>query len=290
MFTAVLIVKNEEQVLDKCLTSLKAYPLITEIVVVDTWSQDNTKEIAEKYTDNIYDFEWCDDFSKARNFAKSKSTNKWILSIDADEILESFFDEVPKDKADGYYVKLTNDTETTTNACRIFKNTLQWKDKIHEYIQPKNWLETDITIRFWRSPSHDLDPMRNLRILAKEYNDNPSNQRTLYYLARELFSIWRYEESLQAIKEYIAQPNDFYNKELIDAYFLQSLNYYKLNKLSESRTMLWQVICRNPFFKNAYKLLAIMEKTTIIKQKWLDLEKQADNKWVLLNINLDNLL
>jgi hypothetical protein len=54
--------------------------------------------------------------------------------------------------------------------------------------------------------------------------------------------------------------------------------------------MLWQVICRNPFFKNAYKLLAIMEKTTIIKQKWLDLEKQADNKWVLLNINLDNLL
>lgn len=290
MFTAVLIVKNEEQVLDNCLQSIKHYPLITEIVIVDTWSKDKTKDIAKKYTNKIYDFKWCDDFAKARNFAKSKATNKWMISIDADETLESFFDEIPREQADWYFVTLTNWIETTTSACRIFRKELNWQWKIHEYIKPKQWLESWITIKFWRSPSHDLDMFRNLRILAKVYQDNPKDQRNLYYLWRELYSLWQYNEALEALKEYSVLPIDFYNRELVDSYFLQSLCYYKLNKIAECKTMLWQVIIRNPFFKNAYELLAKIEKVNILKEKWLELEKQADNKWVLLNINLDKLL
>ena len=290
MFSAVLIVKNEEKCLDACLKSIKNYKLITEIIIVDTWSIDKTKEIAKKYTNKIYNFKWCDDFSKARNFAKSKASNKWILSIDADEILESFFDEVPKEKTDGYYVKLTNDTETATNACRIFKKELNWKWKIHEYIQPKNWLSTDVTIRFWRSPAHDLDPMRNLRILAQVYKENPTDQRNLYYLWRETYNIWQYEPAIQALKEYIALPNQFHNPELIDAYFLLSLCYYKLNKISECKSIISQVIVRNPFFKNAYYLLEITTKDRRMKEKWKQLKEQATDEWVLLKINLDNLL
>ena len=63
MFSAVLIIRNEESVLEKCLESIKHYPLITEIVIVDTWSIDRTKEIAKRYTHKIYDFKWCDDFA-----------------------------------------------------------------------------------------------------------------------------------------------------------------------------------------------------------------------------------
>jgi len=46
-----------------------------EIVVVDTGSSDRTKEIASAYTDFIYDLEWTDDFSYARNFSFSKAGN-----------------------------------------------------------------------------------------------------------------------------------------------------------------------------------------------------------------------
>jgi tetratricopeptide (TPR) repeat protein len=35
----------------------------------------------------LYDFPWTDDFSEARNFANSKATKDWILSVDADEII-----------------------------------------------------------------------------------------------------------------------------------------------------------------------------------------------------------
>lgn len=58
-----------------------------EIVVVDTGSTDKTIEIARKYTDKIYNFKWCDDFSKARNFAFSKGTCDYLMWLDADDFI-----------------------------------------------------------------------------------------------------------------------------------------------------------------------------------------------------------
>ena len=83
-----IIGKNEEKYLDDCLESLAAYDW--ELVFVDTGSTDKTRDIAPKYTDKVYDFEWIKDFSAARNFAASKATRDWILAIDCDEFLEPF--------------------------------------------------------------------------------------------------------------------------------------------------------------------------------------------------------
>ena len=80
-----MIVKNEEEVLDNCLSSIS--DVVDEIIIVDTGSNDNTKIIANKYTNNIYDFKWCDDFSKARNYSFSKATKDYILWLDADDYL-----------------------------------------------------------------------------------------------------------------------------------------------------------------------------------------------------------
>ena len=62
-----VIAKNEEKNIEKCLAPLVPYNF--EIILVDTGSTDRTKEIARKYTDQIYDFEWVNDFSAARNFS-----------------------------------------------------------------------------------------------------------------------------------------------------------------------------------------------------------------------------
>ena len=72
-----MIVKNEEEVLARCLES--ARPLVEEIVIVDTGSTDRTKEIAAQFTDRIFSFEWTDDFSAARNFSFSKAHGDYIL-------------------------------------------------------------------------------------------------------------------------------------------------------------------------------------------------------------------
>ena len=81
-----MIVKNEEKILDRCLSTV--VDLVDEVVIVDTGSTDATKEIAARYTDKIYDFRWIDDFSAARNFAFSKATMDYIYTADADEVLD----------------------------------------------------------------------------------------------------------------------------------------------------------------------------------------------------------
>ena len=84
--SACLIVKNEEQRLPQCLDSLRS--LADEIIVVDTGSSDRTIAIAKKYQARVFNFEWCDNFSQARNYAIAQAKGKWILIIDADEVLE----------------------------------------------------------------------------------------------------------------------------------------------------------------------------------------------------------
>ncbi|MCR5595196.1 MAG: glycosyltransferase [Lachnospiraceae bacterium] len=82
-----VIARNEDNHIEECLKRLR--PCKFEVIVVDTGSIDRTKELASAYTDHIYDFEWCSDFSAARNFSIEKATNDWILIIDCDEYLEN---------------------------------------------------------------------------------------------------------------------------------------------------------------------------------------------------------
>ncbi len=86
-----MIGKNEERFLEKTLKALSGFvsdmPKGSEIVFTDTGSSDHTKQIAARYTDRIFDFAWCDDFSAARNFSASKARNDLIFALDCDEEL-----------------------------------------------------------------------------------------------------------------------------------------------------------------------------------------------------------
>lgn len=81
-----LIARDEEKFLAKCLNSVK--DLVDEIiVVVDSRSKDKTGEIARQFTDKVFSFAWCDDFSAARNESLKHATKDWILILDADEVI-----------------------------------------------------------------------------------------------------------------------------------------------------------------------------------------------------------
>src|SRR5579885_2697624 len=87
-----IIVKNEP-LLENCLLSIKDY--VSEIVIVDTGSTDNTPEIAKKYADVFEVYTECnnpetgliEDFSQARNKSFELATQPWILWCDADDII-----------------------------------------------------------------------------------------------------------------------------------------------------------------------------------------------------------
>ncbi len=82
-----MIVKNEEATLAHSLDSIKS--IASQIIIVDTGSSDQTKEIAKTYTSDVYDFTWQDDFALARNESLRYATADWVLVLDADEIISS---------------------------------------------------------------------------------------------------------------------------------------------------------------------------------------------------------
>lgn len=109
--SAIVIVYNEEKNIRRCLESLS---WTDEIVVVDSYSQDRTKEIASSLTDKIFDVKW-EGFGKKKEFAREKTSYDWVLSVDADEVISDKLKEeikktIEKDEAsDGYYIpRLSN--------------------------------------------------------------------------------------------------------------------------------------------------------------------------------------
>jgi len=80
-----MIVKNEEASLPQVLETVQ--PIVDEMVILDTGSSDRTVDIAQKYGARVYHFQWCNDFSAARNHALQYVQGRWVLVLDADEVL-----------------------------------------------------------------------------------------------------------------------------------------------------------------------------------------------------------
>lgn len=275
-----MIVKNEEAMLARCLESVKE---ADEIVVVDTGSIDKTKEVAADLADKISDFEWCDDFAKARNYAKSLCTGDWILSIDADEVLEDdgiakikeFLSSYePKKGVVGIKMKSGN---TEYHVVRLFKNSenLFFKGMIHEAINEVAEDKINVTITFGSSPAHILDPERNLRILQKAYEEDPSNPRVTYYLGREFGYKQDWRKCISYLEKYITIAT--WLPEKADAYFMLAVCYWNIAQGELARMCCLKAMNINANFKAPILLMAHMsfEKNA---EQWRKMAETATNE------------
>lgn len=214
-----MIVKDEEKRLERCLKSVCF--LVDEIIIVDTGSKDKTKKIARKYTDKIYDFEWVDDFSKARNLAFSKATCEFIMWLDADDVVE----ESKKDLLD-FKKKLSKNTDVVMMKYniafddednptfsyyreRIVKNDGKffWIDPVHEFLSLHGNIEYSflcVSHRKENAPMND----RNLKIYEKMKKQKvPFTPRQKFYYSRELMYNDLFKKAVKSFEEYLEKYN-----------------------------------------------------------------------------------
>ncbi|MCH2379021.1 MAG: tetratricopeptide repeat protein, partial [Pedosphaera sp.] len=228
-----LIVKDEEQFLGDALQSVKA--IAQQIIVVDTGSTDRTVEIAEEHGAEVHHFEWCDDFSAARNVALEHARGNWVLVLDADEILPA--DEIEHLRADlaranhlGYRLPLVNiiktdqgEDETADGLCyvpRLFRNApgLHFVGRVHEQIyssvlvrqidwQMDSGIGTTCLHHFGYTPEVKIERdkvKRNLKLLEMAMDEQPAEPSMLMNYALDLFNDGQLEAALEKDQEAFA--------------------------------------------------------------------------------------
>ena len=234
-----MIVKNEEKVIGRCLDSIS--DIVDEIIIVDTGSTDKTKSIVSQYTDKIYDFEWVNDFAKARNYSFSKATKEYVFWLDADDVvLEEDRKKLIKLKEgmDGtvdVYTMIYNYSQDENEMPLIIQrrerivkreNNYQWLSPIHEVIVPSgNIVDTDIVITHEKHEIKDVN--RNLKIFEEMIKNHVKfDDRQEYCYAKELYF-------LQHIPEAIEQYNKFISKYIKEYDKRKDLLYSALIELSD---------------------------------------------------------
>lgn len=133
--SAVIITFNEEKNIGRCIESVQA--VADEVVVVDSYSADRTREICEKYQVRFFTHVF-EGHVQQKNFAAKLATFDYILSLDADEALSpaltrSILNVKRRAAADAYSLnRLTNYCGSWIRHCGWYpdKRIRLWKKHI----------------------------------------------------------------------------------------------------------------------------------------------------------------
>lgn len=217
-----IIAKNEEDCIENCLKDISTFA--DEIIVVDTGSIDNTKNIAAKYTDKIFDFEWNDDFSDARNFSFDKATKDYIMWVDCDDRITKENQLKIKNLKENltqdvimmqYHVNFDKDDNVILSYYRerIIKNNkkYRWIGRIHEVITPSGEIVYSDIFLEHRKIKINSNPKRNIEIYEKMIEDNIIfSARDTYYYGRELFYNSKYKNCIYTLLKFLKQSDGWY--------------------------------------------------------------------------------
>ena len=264
-----MIVKNEANILDECLSHIQG--LADELIIVDTGSNDGTKEIAYRYTSKVYEYKWCNDFSAARNFSISKASNDYILVLDADEILVKYdyknLNQVSMQDLRVGRMKRINEYSRNgipykfiERVGRLFnRNYYQYEGIIHEQLVPKE----DINVAYYDIPlevvhsgyegdleSRKIKTNRNITLLFRALENNPEDPYLLYQIGKSYYMEEKYNLACEYLSEALTYDLDTKLEYVQDA--VESYGYSLINSNQYDTAMqllnIYDEFAHNPDF------------------------------------------
>ena len=234
LLTISLLCCGRAETTERCLKSLMPIreAIDSEIQVVDTGCEPPTREVIEKYADEVFDFKWCNDFAKARNFQLDQANGKMFLFIDDDEwfldtkFIIDFFKQpdCTSYNIGGYFqrnyldfeAKEYNDIEVV-RMCSVTPET-RFIGKVHEYIEPAygNAMFMDAKAGHFgyvyaSEEENRAHSMRNIPLLLEMMEEYPDNLRWPYQLAQEYKALREFDKLYELCKDGF-QRASVYNK------------------------------------------------------------------------------
>lgn len=223
-----MIVKNEEKNIRQALSWGKG--IVSEQIVVDTGSTDQTIEIARQMGAKVFSFSWIDDFAAAKNYAISLAEYEWIALLDADE----FFSSEDASKLLSYIENISDDYDSIVtrwihldnkgqvlaadSQIRVFRNleSLRYQRRIHEYLTKTDGSQNracDATAELSilhtgygdQENQQKKGSQRNLRLIKAELTDHPDDWEMYGYLGNEYDLMEEYVLAEEAYQKAIAR-------------------------------------------------------------------------------------
>ncbi len=273
LLSLCMMVKNEEEMLPRCLESIKGSA--DEIIVVDTGSSDRTVEIAKSYGARIYHHAWENDFSKHRNQSISYATGDWILIMDADE---EFYSEdvallrevIQRSNADFIYLQCFDMEKTgkphgVFNQVRLFRNGagMHYTRCVHNQLQAvgRGFYSK---LRF-KHFGYDLDPLkmeakhhRTTSLLLRRIEKDPGDPFNHFQLASSYSMHREYHKAIEQgeIALLLRKEKDLRNAYFSTVYYTVAQAHFALGMLQEAEGVCLEAIDFFAMDLNAYHLLA----------------------------------
>ena len=238
LLTISLLCCGRAETTERCLKSLMPIreAIDSEIQVVDTGCSAETRAVIEKYADEVFEFTWCNDFAKARNFQLDQANGKMFLFIDDDEffldckyIIEFFNDpKCTTYNIGGYFQRNYLDFEgkefediEVVRMCSVTPNTY-FVGKVHEYIEPAygNAMFMDAKAGHYgyvykTQEDNIKHSMRNIPLLKEMIEEQPDNLRWPYQLAQEYRAVKMFDELYDICHDGFYHSFDIHEEESI---------------------------------------------------------------------------
>ena len=284
----VMIVKNSGDILRECLRINSKY--IDRWTIVDTGSTDNTKEIIKEELQhvpgNLFDIKF-EDFSQARNKSlelSSKSCKYTIIlddsyAINGGELLRS---KLEKSKSNAFTIRIGHlSNEKLLNdyySIRIFKSSLnyRYKFRVHEFLQIKKKdiceiNDESIFIDDVETVEHKNRSVvrfkKDVEFLLLDLKENPTEPRTIYYLAKTYHQLNKLDESLSYFKKLKNLRNIDSEYYFMSEYESSCINFQKNNDIQAFKNQLLNVQSKFPNrIEPGYKLAIIMRDSGDIEE------------------------
>jgi glycosyltransferase involved in cell wall biosynthesis/Tfp pilus assembly protein PilF len=287
-----MIVKNEARHLANCLASVK--PLVDEIIVVDTGSEDHTKTIAKIFGAKVFDYQWGNDYAAARNHSLSMASGQWVLVMDADEVISPLDYEKfeilmgSENKESVAYSIVTRNYTMRVNTIGWVTNTGEYREEagsgwfpsekvrlfpnhagirfeypVHELVDPC-LQRAGIRIETCPIPVHhygDLNPQRTDRkgkgywdLGSHKLDESENDVVALREIAVQAGNLQKYEEAIGYWQQLLALQPD-----MPEAYVNMGSAYWQLGDCTAALTAAQKAVSLDPQMKEARFNKAISE-------------------------------
>lgn len=215
-----VLISNRLDTVEKCLKSLAALRgrVPSELILVDTGCGEHVRRIIESYGDKVVDFEWCDDFAKARNAGLRLAEGEWFLYLDDDEwfentdeiedfflsgryrrygcgsyLVRNYFDlegQRYRDEYVGRMVRLKPDTKFIYAIHEGFSRAEGPRIRLHSYVHHYGYAFRNVE----EAKKHGE---RNISLLLKQHEKEPGELRHNAHLVQEYNALREWEESIR---------------------------------------------------------------------------------------------